>query len=62
MHLSFGKLIVLGIQLGVVLAIAEIIALVVIVIIILVFAALLLLLGVGIGNLFGSFTPVSWVL
>ena len=62
MHLSFGELIGSGIRFGVVLAIAQIIALVVIVIIIIVVAVLLTLLGIGIGNLFlGNLTSLGRV-
>ena len=62
MHLSFGGLIGFGIRFGVVLAIAEIIALVVIGIIIIVGAAVLTLLGIGIANLFfGNLTSLAGV-
>ena len=62
MHLSFGELIGFGIRFGVVLAIAEIIALVVIVIIIIVVVAVLTLLGIGIANLFfGNLTSLAGV-
>ncbi len=62
MHLGFGGLIGFGIRFGVVLAIAEIIALVVIVIILIAFAVVLTLLGVGIGNLFfGNLTSLARV-
>jgi hypothetical protein len=62
MQLSFGGLIGFGIRFGVVLAIAEIIALVVIVIIIVVVVAVLTLLGIGIANLFfGNVTSLAGV-
>ena len=62
MHLSFGELIGFGIRFGVVLATAQIIALLVIVIIIIVAAAVLTLLGFGIANLFfGNLTSLAGV-
>ena len=62
MHLSFGELIGFGIRFGVVLAIAQIIALVVLVIIIIAAAVVLTLLGVGIANLFfGNLTSLAGV-
>jgi uncharacterized OB-fold protein len=61
MHLSLWELIGFGMRFGVVLAIAEIIALVVIVIIIVV-VTILTLLGIGIANLFfGNLTSLAGV-
>lgn len=63
LHLSFGELIGFGIRFGVVLAIAQIIALVVIVIItITVVVVVLTLLGIGIASLsFGNLTSLAGV-